>query len=275
MKIATYNIASGGFTSYATNENPPSRLGQLQKAISTLDADVLGLTDTFRWQEHFSSDQLQQLFDYPYSYHINMNDTRVDKRIGVALLSRFPITAARAVRLNNRDAIQATLDTTWGNLVVFVLYLDDREEAVRYKQAQALIALLSDDPTIVMGDFNAIWPEQAVGVDQAFKAFTDTQASFRARPDFADLVHVVGESCKAQVLPLLKAAGLQEWPKGALKTAFSPLHPTGLPTIFPVDHILAKNYTLVNYSVARGPLYDKASDHYPLVAAKSRRREMA
>lgn len=55
----------------------------LQKALKSIDADFIGLIDTFKWKETFSSNELSEKFGYKNVFHINMEDTRVEKNIGV------------------------------------------------------------------------------------------------------------------------------------------------------------------------------------------------
>jgi endonuclease/exonuclease/phosphatase family metal-dependent hydrolase len=268
MRVATYNIASGGFTNYDSTARQPERLELLQKAIRTIDADILGLTDTFRWKDIFTSRQIEQLFDYPYSYHINMNDTRVDKRIGVAILSRSPIITHEAIRLHNRDAIKVTvrLANTDRLLKVFVVYLDDLSELTRQKQVQDAVTYLSGaEPTIIMGDFNAVWPQHVPQVKRQVDDFLVSHPEFMQRDDYEAVKFTFDNFYAATILPNLAEHGLIE----ALElrpTAITPLHPLAMPTIFPVDHILGKNCTVSDYSVCKDALFDIASDHYPLMA---------
>lgn len=268
MRIATYNIASGGFSDYSSLASEPERLHVLQKAVAKIDADVIGVTDTFRWMDIFTPEQVQTIFNFPYSFHIDMNDTRVDKRIGVALLSRHPIIAAEPVRLHNRGAIMAKVSAGRGRLLtVYVIYLDDLSEATRQKQIQALIKyLVADGPIAVIGDLNALWPEHVGEVKARVNAFLASHSSFKGRDDYRAMQEVFDNFYQAAALSDLKRHGFTE-PLESRATALTPLHMLGLPNIFPIDHILLKNCVASEYTVLTGDIFETASDHYPLVAS--------
>jgi len=89
MKIASYNIMSGGFNDYNFNSLKPQRLDLLKKAIKEIDADFIGLIDTFKWKDIFRQQDLKKLFNYKKVFHINMDDVRVDKKIGLTVLTNF------------------------------------------------------------------------------------------------------------------------------------------------------------------------------------------
>jgi len=88
MRIASYNIMSGGFNSYNTTSAAPQRLPLLQKAIREIGADIIGLVDTYRWNEIYTEADLKRLFGYKYAYCINLNDER--QRLPTMPTSLFP-----------------------------------------------------------------------------------------------------------------------------------------------------------------------------------------
>ncbi len=267
MKIATYNIASGGFDTYDSTADIPQRLQLLQEAIATIDADIIGLTDTFRWKDTFTAQQLQQTFEYPYACHINLEDTRVDERIGAALLSRYPIRTFETIRLHNRNALQVALQVNTRTVLrVIVLYLDDLSEKTRQQQAQALLEYIpNQEPVVVLGDFNALWPQHVSWVKEQVTGFMSEHSDFKNQPHYSALQATFDNLYQATVLPNLEQHGFLG-PSSLLPTALTPLHPLGMPCIFPVDHILVKNCTATGYDVPITALFDKASDHYPLLA---------
>ena len=107
MKIASYNIMSGGFNNYNSASNKPERLHLIQKAIETIKPDFIGLIDTFRWVEIFTDKELQKLFNFKYSFHINLDDVRVDKRVGITVLSNLPIKKISNCRFTNKKMCQS------------------------------------------------------------------------------------------------------------------------------------------------------------------------
>jgi endonuclease/exonuclease/phosphatase family metal-dependent hydrolase len=260
MKIATYNIASGGFSSYNSPAQLPERLSLLKKAVATIDADVIGLTDTFRWRDIFTAADLQANFGYPHTYHIDMEDTRVNKLIGVAILSRYALHDIATIRLHNRNCIGASIaEPVTGKMVdFFVAYLDDISEATRVQQVQALVeAIRPNRPSVVMGDLNAIWPKHILAVRQKFEQFVASHPDFAKQPGYSEyVVPVIKQFYQASALPLLQRHGLQEGTSDLLSTALTQLHTYGMPeAIFPVDHILVKDCKATDYRTYSDQLF--------------------
>ncbi len=162
MKVASYNILSGGFSAYDYSLESPERIPELQRALKMLDADVVGLIDTFRWDEIYTSEELKRLFGYQYSTHINLNDERLRSlgvNNGVALLSRIPLVKAEKIRISTRDAIKAQVVYQEDSINIFVVYLDDQSEDTRLSQIDALLEYVNENvPTLIFGDFNMIAP---------------------------------------------------------------------------------------------------------------------
>jgi len=124
MRIASYNIMSGGFNSYTYGYSIPDRLYLLRKAIKLISADFIGLIDTFRWRDIYTEKDLKKLFGYKKVFYINMNDTRVDKNIGIVVMTNLPVNDFKNVRLYNRDCIKITLIEKKILIDVFTIYLN-------------------------------------------------------------------------------------------------------------------------------------------------------
>ena len=196
-----------------------------------------------------------------------MDDTRVDKRIGVALLSKFPLITCEPVSLHNRNGLKATIEKDGAIFDVFVVYLDDLSEATRKLEVEALTGYVKPgQPTIVMGDFNALWPRHVPIVKQSVEAFIRNNPSITQRPDYSAMCSVFENFYMAEALPILEANGFKETSQ-SMATALTKLHPLAMPeACFPVDHILVKNCSALEYQVHKGSLFERASDHYPLSA---------
>lgn len=273
MKVAAYNILAGGFSSYGSAAEKPERLILLQQAIQAIDADVIGLSDTFRWVDLFTEQELKELFGYEYVSFINMNDVRVDKRIGVAVLSRVPVEQFETVRLATRDCIRAVVSMEGKRIALYTAYLDDLVENVRVEQVQALISHIVEDAkqgieSVVMGDLNMLAP---VDVDMRTRIFKDLfdvgiriEEIFRDKPYYAAAIE---ELYKVEAMPLLNQAGLRE-PSGSESqlTAFTPIHDLHFPIpLFRLDHILHTEGVISSeFMVHREGIFEEASDHYPI-----------
>ena len=160
MKIASYNILSGGFNSYGYESSLPERLELLKKAIGIINADFIGLIDTFRWDALYSISQLSELFGYKKAYCINLNDIRLKEKghnNGITVLTNLPVDQFKTITLETRDAIKTTLQINNNDLDIFTVYLDDLSEDVRVQQTQALLQYVDQTkPTIIMGDLNTL-----------------------------------------------------------------------------------------------------------------------
>jgi endonuclease/exonuclease/phosphatase family metal-dependent hydrolase len=272
MRIAAYNILAGGFDGYRSVAEKPERLALLQQAIQEIDADVIGLSDTFRWVDVFTEQEIKQLFGYEYVSFINMNDVRVDKRIGVAVLSRVPIETY-TIRLASRDCLKVVVQMGSKRVAIYTAYFDDLEEKTRLAHVAVLLDCITKDKaqdveSVVMGDLNMLTPEDAGkkqhGLDLLIEAGLDVEAVLMHDPyhkaAFDDL-HT------AQALPLLLGGGLVE-PLGAEghATAFTKIHELHFP--FPVlrlDHIVhTTGVASSGFLVHKGGIFEEASDHYPI-----------
>lgn len=273
MKIAAYNIMSGGFSSYISTVNKPERLRELQKAIQTIKADFIGLIDTFRWVEVLSAQDLKNLFGYREAFHINMDDVRVDKRIGVAVLTNLPVRTFQSVRLHTRKCIKAEVNFKKKVLNIFTIYLDDLSEETRLQQAHALLKQVTNHSTILMGDFNALHPEDVAQSKATCDAFLKANPSFKSRKDYRSyFVPVLESMYQTKVVPLVRSRGFLE---AVNHGQVQPTVPTPLflkipSPIFKIDYIFSTPDLMLNkLRVLKGGIFDETSDHYPIICEVS------
>lgn len=142
MKLASYNIMSGGFDGYDHAASAPPRLSVLQDTIKQIDADIVGLIDTFRWDKQFTPKQLTQLFHYPYSFSVALHDKRLEKLghdNGLTILSRQPFVTRQAINLGTRNAIHVQVNIGTRLASLYVVYLDDMSETTRLAQVDKLL----------------------------------------------------------------------------------------------------------------------------------------
>lgn len=161
MRIGSFNIRSGGFETYEDGVALPPRLPAIRDAVRSVEADIIGLVDTFRWAELFRPEEAAQMFGYRQAYLIDMDDSRVDSRIGLVFLSNLPL-AFETIRLWNRDCIKARAPESSPPLVLYLVYLDDLDEDVRLRQVRSLLTDAQKHPgeaVVVMGDLNSLRQE--------------------------------------------------------------------------------------------------------------------
>ncbi len=265
MRIATYNVMSGGFSDYTSTASTPERLPLLQEAIKTLQADVIGLVDTYRWDQIYRPDDLCQLFGYRFAACINLNDDRLRKlghNNGLTLLSQYELHDVQTLRLATRDALSAKVETENGSLQVVVLYLDDLSEDARLEQTEALLAQLDPSkPVILMGDFNTINPSDQTAASTVLGAFR------KANPVILEKLNpILGEMQRGEVIRRFEQAGFIDEASESHPTFATPLFPAVVTGPFlRIDYVLASKAVQVSdIRVATDDVFQQASDHYPL-----------
>ncbi len=272
MRIAAYNIMSGGFNSYISTTNRPERLGLLQEAIQNIKADFIGLLDTFRWVEVFNTQDIKRLFGYKEVFHINLDDVRVDKRVGITVLSNLPMRKFQTVSLQIRNCVKTEIKFKNKVLNVFTLYLDDLSEKVRLQQTKVLLNQAGKSSTILMGDFNALRPEDVIQTKAKFNALLEANPSFKERKDYETyFIPVFKGLCLAKVIPLIHSSGFIETNSEKTQhTCPTPLLLNTKSAILKLDHMFySPDLRIDNFQVLTGDVFDKASDHYPIVGEVS------
>jgi len=267
---------SGGFRSYdlvSRNLKKPSlptpeRLPQIQQAVKKIDADFIGLIDTHGWKRIFSLEELKKKFGYPYVFHTPLEDNRPEvPESGITVLSRFPVFNFETVRLHSRNAVKSIIDIEGRQVDIFTVYLDDLSEETRVSQVKALCNLMDKRKTIVMGDFNSILPEKVLELKIKWKLVLMMKPDFKKNPSFNTYFKPVFESlCNAQAINLLRKNGFLD-ARGQTKTNTfpTPLLPLNLPPLLQVDYIFHTPDLKVDINVPTEKLFNKASDHFPIV----------
>jgi len=133
---------------------------------------------------------------------------------------------------------------------------------MRIEQAQALLSIISDNPSIIMGDLNTIAPEDNPRVRAEFETFLQKNPRFKA--------YFKGRY-PAKVIPLFYSKNFQDAKNNDQieTTAYTPLHQLtkiGCPQA-KYDHILYSSLIdLKSFKILKGKIFDQTSDHYPIVA---------
>lgn len=266
MKIVSYNILSGGFNSYSYKSPAPERLELLKKAIKIINADFVGLIDTFRWKSLYSNDELTQMFGYKKAYSINLNDERLKKTghdNGITVLTNLAVEGFETISLRSRDAIKASIRINNHKLDIFTVYLDNLSEDTRIAQIKALLRQVNwDNSVIIMGDLNTLNAGEAIKVAPLINKF------FAENPRLSEnLKPVLEEMKRGEVIKILEKSGLQNADKNGIPTVPGKLFPAKIENAFlRVDHAFhTKNIQISNFNVPRAPIFDQVSDHYPIV----------
>lgn len=266
MRVASYNILSGGFNSYNYNSSSPERLGLLRKAINKIDADFIGLIDTFRWDSLYNNRQLTKLFSYKKAFCINLNDNRLKKKghnNGITILTNLPVKHFETIILETRNAIKTTLLIKGNKLDIFTIYLDDLNEDTRIKQTQLLLKHIDQNkPTIVMGDLNTLSLNDISKVNLLIDKFAKDN-----RRLYESMIPILNEMKRGEVINILKDYGLKDADKKGEPTAPSKLFTAKIKNaILRIDYAFHTDKIQVqNFKVFKDSIFNQASDHYPIV----------
>lgn len=251
---------SGGFAGYDSQALTPQRLPAIQAVLAEINADVVGLVDTFRWDKLYSNEQLRDMFGYEHVACINLNDDRLGTDSnGLALLSRQPWKRLETVRLATRDALKAVFELNGRDITVVLAYLDDLKEEVRLQQVKALPSATVVD--VLMGDLNTIAP-----VDVA-QTVQDTENFYAINPALRQsLEPIVRDMQRGEVITYLRKKGFVDAGLHAGSTLPTELFPARTPKPFlRLDYCLyGARVDVTNFGVHDSDTANRASDHLPI-----------
>lgn len=265
MRIASYNIMSGGFSSYDHERTIPQRLQEVQAAVRELDAEIIGLIDTFRWDEIFSTEQLRDLFAYDHIACINLNDERLrvlGHNSGLTLMSRLPWRGCETVRLGTRDALKATFELNGREITIILAYLDDLQEDVRLKQAEAIVDSIDRvDNVLIMGDLNTIAPGDKQNIAHELETFYVDNPGIKEK-----LGPVIEQMQRAEVIAWFESQGFIDEGREGGATIPSRLFPAVSNKPFlRLDYCLRGSRLKVDdFAVRTTEIMQEASDHFPI-----------
>lgn len=168
LRIMTYNIKNGELVGHD--------LSKLAAVIKESNPDIIGLQEvdevTRRSQGKHETDELSTLTGMPYKYFA-ANFPFDGGQYGLAILSKYPITASTTVRLDGHTKsangyeprIAAVADiAAKGQTITFVTVHASLHEEERAGNAKAILSALGPRASraIIVGDFNEK-PGQDIG----------------------------------------------------------------------------------------------------------------
>lgn len=178
LRVVGYNIAHGRGLAESNwqggrREERKQRLDSIAKLLRELDADVVVLNEVdFDSSWSFSTNQAEYLAKaVGYSHWAEQRnlDARFlfwKWRFGNAVLSRFPIRNAEVIDLPSYSAGETWLagkkrgllcevEIADRRLQVAAVHLSHRSESVRAKSVDHLMSVVSEESSVVVGDFNS------------------------------------------------------------------------------------------------------------------------
>ena len=171
IKIASWNIEGR----LSMQKQGRGSYDQILNNISRIDADIIFLPEAYTEE---SIDKLQCLnnikrmgyavYSAPYDDDLANRKDAYTKHLSMLLLSKTPLSDFKYIKLGNfRNCISAIYKNDKDNIRIFGIHLDDRLESTRLNQITDLSSIInqSKEPTIVIGDFNAMhgddfWPSK-------------------------------------------------------------------------------------------------------------------
>lgn len=155
--------------SYLSSQDSRGTPEKIVAAIERLDADVIVLPEAYNGVA-ISPAVKKRLHAFGYEWlEIAYEDPDREEEIAlygkshIAIMSRLGFVSKKIVRFGGiRNLLVIKVREPRSGLVVQIIgaHLEDRSEAKRQQQLDEIIPFvnLSTDPTILMGDLNALWP---------------------------------------------------------------------------------------------------------------------
>lgn len=265
MKIATYNVKSGGFSKYGQKTGKPERLNLIKEAVKKINADLIALVDTYKWDMIFTNKELQKIFGYKKSYLINLDDQRLKKLghdNGITILTNFNNVRFEVIRLFNRNAIKSQVILKKKILNIYSVYLDDLSEETRFKEIKVLLEISKKERNkILMGDFNSIDRKDLPEVSKNMNTFILNNSNISAY-----FVPVFSGMKKGKVVQLLKKYKYADVFKKYFPTVLTKAtHLNSKKPFMRLDYAFhSPDVKTKNARVLYDKIFDKASDHYPI-----------
>jgi endonuclease/exonuclease/phosphatase family metal-dependent hydrolase len=275
MRMASWNVQSGGFYSYDPTAPTPPREEEIVRVVDHLhhteNCSSLLLTDTYRWDELYGSDlEIAQHLGYKTARYVALDDERLTQNygpgVGITFATDEELISSEAITAYNRNALIATIESEDGAMQVVGSYFDDLDENTRLHQFKALAAYLTDDKPIIMtGDFNALRPHikgvRAKVGDLVFRSLVSAISLLRPK---SELSLATSSMNRRELIPTIESMGYSD----ADKLKASPTkYANGIPfPLISLDYAFSneaariKNFRLLNTGVLQ-----KASDHIPII----------
>ena len=275
LKLATWNVRSGGYDRYVPLDEPLHGLPPRLPSISHVTRNLLnhpgmaavGFLDVFGWADLPGLMSLISLgrTDYRH-YSISLDDSRpdMDPRLGITVLASGAVEAINTVRIATRNCVKLMVRNGTGYRAAYMVYLDDLDPTVRLRQIQAILddARHSPDiPVVIMGDINNSCPGCAPGWLKATAKLAGLGILSR-RP----ILQAVHGLTNVQTPDALLAAGYHHARLGKSQVTARPQIHERLPGVpLGIDQAWTNQTHGFSGTSVDTPMVRQASDHLPVV----------
>jgi endonuclease/exonuclease/phosphatase family metal-dependent hydrolase len=123
--------------------------------------------------------------------------------------------------------------------------------------------LQTDDPLILLGDFNTVKQSDVTATEQRLESFYTNNPAVAAK-----LKPLIDDMCRGEVITQLEMQDLKDaGEQNVQPTIPTPLFPaTTAGPLLRLDYCLHTPAVIINnFTVLTGNTFDQASDHYPIV----------
>lgn len=249
LRLAHYNILKGG----------EDRLDDISKAISLLDADICGISEAVGWQDDvlFWEDYGKKIgFDF-------FNLAKANSKYNIAVFSKYPIQVTSIIEGIKHVIMKIKiLDERFSNIQMFLVHLSPVCEDDRLSEISKILKTIApDDHAIIMGDFNSLSANDPYNRDELLNFFKDN-----------DIKKYGDDHLRFDVISKLELSGMYDLMK-FLKKKWDYTVPTSSNIDVHHSEKLRIDYAFVtkslvtnctNYQIAKGDIYERSSDHYPI-----------
>lgn len=262
IRMATWNIQSGGYAKYEITDAPPAREMPIKNHIEQIRHEYgiegVSLIDTFGWRQRYGHDAfIARHLGFSAARFVSLDDERLNglygQSPGIVFATDTPVHEFRELDLETRQGLGAILNLGRYGLQIVSVYLDDMNEDVRLRQARALVDSLEPGiPTILQGDFNTLRADMSGASLNTRLRNLGIEVLSRALPDNPLGLSVKGMN-ERRVIPYLEERGFEDGDRLKRPTA-----PAKFPA-FGIDYVMANDLAGVDDVVVRRD--DTASDH--------------
>jgi len=251
FRIVSYNIFKGGKNGFE----------QLAQSVCDLEADCIGLLEANGWGEENEKllKSFSEITKYPFYYHAKANTNydivclnKIKPKISTHITNGF----WHAVLINVVETVEI------GKVAIIFLHLNPKTEVERIKEIAELLVILKQYPSaIILGDFNSLSVHDPYNKTELLMALqTSHITKFGSDYLCFDTIKAIESA------GYIDCAVEQKYFITTVPTTSNddPMHaiPLRIDYAFVSPNLISY---VKNISIKKGEMFNKASDHYPLV----------
>ena len=187
-----------------------------------------------------------------------MEDTRVEKNIGITVMTNLDVETFRIVRAHNRNYIETKLN----GLYIYTCYLDDLSEDVRILEIKSLLNQINT-PAVIHGDLNTFTKDDLHKFSATKNKFIQNNQEL-----YSKLKPITDEMERCEVVKIIAEKGFIDADRDVNATLPTTLfHAKVTKPFVRVDYIFhTKEIQIDNLVVPNSEIINKVSDHFPVIA---------